>query len=142
MHSEVGPNGMVGLASLRKTGTPHSTLRLIWLRANTEFTAYYRQESLNGSAASFDILRLFSHHQMAITDSIVRIRDPAHRAFSEPAQLYAVRIFIPQYATTTARTTQAVSNAVSRAESLIRLLSVAHPAGKLCDSISERPLPL
>src|SRR6202034_1985049 len=95
-------------------------LRLIWLRANTEFTAYYRQESLNGSAASFDILRLFSHHQMAITDSIVRIRDPAHRAFSEPAQLYAVRIFIPQYATTTARTTQAVSNAVSRAESLIR----------------------
>jgi hypothetical protein len=62
MHSEVGPNGMVGLASLRKTGkllTQH--LRLICLRADTESAAHYRQEASHGSAATFDALSLLSH---------------------------------------------------------------------------------
>lgn len=40
---------------------------------------------------------------------------------------YATRIFIPQYTTTTAMTTQAASRTLSTGESRIGLLSFAHP---------------
>jgi hypothetical protein len=63
MHGEVGPNGMVGLALLRKTGKLPSlnTSGLICLRADTESAAHYRQEASHGLPASFDSLSLFSH---------------------------------------------------------------------------------
>lgn len=51
---------------------------------------------------------------------------------------YATRIFIPQYTTTTAMTTQAASRTLSTGESRIGLLSFAHPKQNLCDSIGTR----
>jgi hypothetical protein len=53
---------------------------------------------------------------------------------------HAVRILNPQYATTTKRTTHAVSKAVSTGESRIAMLSFAHPAVRLCDSIMDAQL--
>ena len=66
MHSEVGPNGMVGLASLRKTGkllTQH--VRLICLRMDIESASHHRQESLKVAAVRFETLILFCHALMA-----------------------------------------------------------------------------
>lgn len=123
--------------SAQDRSTPYSTYTIDLLRIDLESVAHYRQESLKIAAARIASLSLFCHALVRETRGVRHERAARNYLTHE---FHAARIFNPQYATTTARTTQAVSNAVSRAESLIGLLSFAHPVRNLCDSISGRLL--
>jgi hypothetical protein len=146
MHCEVGQNGIVGLAPTRGTGkrlTQH--LRLIWLRADTESAAHYRQEASRGSAASFDSLSLFSHQikWQLWSQCFTLKRQTARNAWLSASGLSFMprgSLFPNTQPLRQGRHRQLAAQFPGLRVSF-GLLSVAHPARKLCDSISGRPLP-